>query len=203
MKRLHFISGIIIILFVGLHLFNHLTGMAGAERHIQVMEQLRQVYRNVFAETILLAAVLLQIVSGIGLFRSERKQAVTAFEKLQLWTGLYLAFFLVIHVGAVMAGRSILHLDTNFYFGVAGINTFPLNVVFIPYYALAVLSFFGHIAAVHRLKMKGPLLGIPPQTQAVILLLTGLSVTILIFYSLTDRFTGVEIPPGYNILIGK
>lgn len=203
MKRIHFFSGIIITLFVGLHLFNHLTAIAGAERHIQVMEQLRPVYRNIFAETILLAAVLLQIVSGIGLFRSKRKRSLAAFEKLQVWTGLYLALFLVIHVGAVMAGRFVLHLDTNFYFGVAGLNTFPLNLIFIPYYGLAVFSFFGHIAAIHRLKMKRSILGVHPPTQAVILLLTGLTVTGLIFYGLTNRFTGVEIPPAYHILIGK
>jgi hypothetical protein len=39
-----------------------------------------------------------------------------------------MALFLIIHVSAVLTGRFILHLDTNFYFGVAGINNFPFSL---------------------------------------------------------------------------
>jgi hypothetical protein len=112
------------------------------------------VYRNVFIETLLLAAVLVQIITGLWLFNKGRKWASTFFEKLQIWSGLYLAIFFLIHLSAVLGGRWVLHLDTNFYFGVSGLNTFPFNLFFIPYYGLAVMSFFGHIAAIHQRKMR-------------------------------------------------
>ncbi|WP_200911875.1 hypothetical protein [Pedobacter sp. Hv1] len=168
-----------------------------------MMDSLRPWYRNIFAETVLLIAVGVQIVSGIRLFKINRKQATSSFEKLHIYTGLYLALFLVIHLSAVFIGRLVLHLDTNFYFGVAGINAFPFNLFFIPYYALAILSFFGHIAVIHQKKMRLTFFGINPKTQARTILLAGALLTIVIFYGLTNSFQGVQIPEAYRVLIGK
>ncbi len=202
-KKLHYLSGITITIFVGLHLFNHFISIFGIEYHLEVMDKLRLIYRNILVEPILLLAVFVQIVSGLKLFGTKRKTVSSFFEKLQLWTGLYLAFFLIIHVGAVLTGRYILQLDTNFYFGVAGLNTFPFNLFFIPYYALAILSFFGHIAAIHAQKMKQSIFGMTAEQQAKFILLKGIILTLIIFYGLTNGFTGVEIPEAFNILLGK
>lgn len=203
MKRKHYFSGVVISIFVGLHLFNHLYSIIGADAHIEMMNDLRVIYRNIIAEIILLFAVLIQISSGIKLFLKKRKNTINFFDKLQVWTGLYLAFFLLIHLSAVLSGRLILNLDTNFYFGVAGLNTFPLNLFFIPYYGLAIISFFGHISAVHSKKMKTKLLGIEPNKQSYIILIIGIILTFAIFYGLTNEFNGVEIPVEYDIMIGK
>ncbi|MFZ1379199.1 MAG: hypothetical protein WAS56_05995 [Saprospiraceae bacterium] len=167
------------------------------------MSTLRHFYRNIFTETILFFAVLVQIISGLKLFKSNRSTAKTGFEKLHIWTGLYLAIFLAIHLSAVLVGRYFLSLDTNFYFGVAGLNSFPLNLFFIPYYGLAILSFFGHIAAIHNKKMKYKILHLTPEQQSKIILILGIFVTLIIFYGLTNHFKGVTIPAEYKILIGK
>ncbi len=203
MKRIHYISGIVLTLFVGFHLLNQLTSIAGVEQYMAVMDRLRIVYRNAVAETVLLLAVVMQIISGIILFMSSRKQSVTLFQKLHIWSGLYLAIFLIIHVSAILGGRYILQLDTNFYYGAAGLNTYPLYFFFYPYYGLAIISFFGHIASVHYLKMKKSLMGMSPQRQAIILLATGILVTAFTFYGLTNGFNGVDIPAEYNFLIGQ
>ena len=203
LRTIHYFSGVIITLFVGLHLFNHVYSIFGAAEHIALMIKLRVVYRNPLIESVLLLAVLLQIVSGIQLFLKQRKFVATSFDKLHVWSGLYLAFFFVIHLSAVLGGRLFLKLDTNFYFGVAGLNTFPFNLFFVPYYALAIVSFFGHIAAIHSKKMKQNILGFSPKNQAKAILLIGICFTLLIFYGLTGHFQGVEIPSEYNILIGK
>ncbi|MEJ7740708.1 MAG: hypothetical protein WKF97_25100 [Chitinophagaceae bacterium] len=150
-----------------------------------------------------MSAVLIQIISGFKLFRINKKQAISNFEKLHIWTGLYLAIFLVIHVGIVLAGRFLLHLNTNFYFGVAGLNTFPFSLFFVPYYGLAIISFFGHIAAIHSKKMKRTILSLTPDKQAIAILIFGFCLTIVIFYGLTNKFNGVTIPKEYEVLIGK
>ena len=203
LKRIHFISGLTITIFVGLHLFNHVCSIYGADKHIEIMNSLRLFYRNVFVETILLLAVLIQIISGLTLFKTSRKTATLNFEKLHIWTGLYLAIFFVIHLTAVLGGRFYLHLDKNIYFGVAGLNTFPFNLYFIPYYGLAIFSFFGHIASIHSKKMKQNILGISPIRQSKLILAIGTALTILMFYGLTNLFNGVQIPTEYNVLIGK
>lgn len=167
------------------------------------MNNLRPIYRNIFVETILLVAVLAQIISGLKLFTSNRKLAVSKFDKLHSWTGLYLAFFFIVHLSAIFGGRHFLKLDTNFYFGVAGLNSFPSNLFFIPYYGLAILSFFGHIASIHSKKMKSDLLKFTPKQQAKVILIFGFILTIFICYGLTNHFRGVEIPTEFNVLIGK
>lgn len=202
-KKIHYIFGLIITIFVGLHLFNHTLSIFGAENHIEAMNSLRVFYRNIFVESILFIAVFGQIFSGLILFNTNRKTATSHFDKLQQWTGIYMAFFFIIHLSAVIGGRLFLHLDTNFYFGVAGLNSFPFNLFFIPYYGLAILSFFGHIASIHSKKMKRTVFGLSPKRQSIIILIFGLFLTIVIFYGLTNHFNGVTIPKEYEVLIGK
>ena len=99
-KKIHYFSGITISIFVGLHLINHLYSVFGVKAHIELMNNFRVVYRNIIAETILFFAVGIQIVSGIKLFLKKRKNVSNFFEKLQIWTGVYLTIFLLIHVSA-------------------------------------------------------------------------------------------------------
>jgi hypothetical protein len=202
-RKIHFISGLIITTFIVIHLFNHFYSLYGADMHIKLMTSLRHFYRNSIVETILILAVFVQIISGSVFFIEKRKKAITRFDQLQIWTGLYLAVFFIIHLAAVFVGRTFLNLDTNFYFGVAGLNNFPTNLFFIPYYALAIISFFGHIAAIHSKKMKQDILGLTPSGQSKIILALGVCLTIVIFYGLTNHFQGVEIPSEYKLLIGK
>lgn len=200
-KKIHYLSGLAITIFIGLHLFNHFCGIFGADTHIKIMNNFRYFYRNIFVEIILSLAILVQIISGLKLFRSTRKIIISQFDKLHIWTGLYLAIFFIIHLSAIFVGRLFLKLDTNFYFGVAGLNSFPSNLFFIPYYGLAIFSFFGHIAAVHNKKMKSDLLNLTPKQQAKAILIFGLILTITIFYGLTNQFNGVKIPKEYEVLI--
>lgn len=202
-KKFHYISGLIITIFVGFHLFNHIWSIFGAEKHIEMMNSFRVVYRNIFIEVILLIAVLVQIFSGLFLFKTNRKRATSILDKLHIWTGLYLAFFFIIHLSAILVGRNILQLDTNFYFGVAGLNTFPFNLFFIPYYGLAIFSFFGHIACIHNKKMKHTFFGLTPNVQSKAILIFSIFLSIAILYGLTNHFCGVKIPSEYNVLIGK
>ncbi len=203
MKKIHFLSGLTISIFVGLHLMNHLIGIFGAAAHVELMDKLRIIYRNPFSEFILLLAVGSQIITGLKLFLSKRKSAMGFYGKLQIWTGLYLAFFLVIHVSAVMVGRYILILDTNFYFGAAGLNSFPVNLFFIPYYGLSVVAFFGHLAAIHYQKKRKGTSEYLVQKQSRIILTIGVVISVLILFGMTGGFRSVEIPEGYRVLTGE
>lgn len=137
------------------------------------------------------------------MFSQTRQTTSTFYQKLHRWTGLYLAIFLLIHLSAVLGGRLVLHLNTNFYFGVVGLNTFPSNLFFAPYYGLSVLSFFGHIAAVHTLKMQHASAGLSPVRQVDLILLLGVVVVIAVFYGLTNGFLGMAIPAEYEVLTGR
>ena len=170
MRRIHRLSGILISSFILLHLLNHLTSLLGPDNHISMMLKLRPFYRNSIAEVLLISSVLFQVYSGIIFFKRRRKTAARFFEKLQIWSGLYMAIFFGVHLSAIFFGRLILDLDTNLYFGSAGLNSFPVNLFFIPYYSLAIISFCGHIAAVHRNKSSRKALGVSVLNQSRILI---------------------------------
>lgn len=51
MKRIHYFSGLTLILFIGIHLVNHFASLWGAEAHIEFMEMVRPIYRNIIIET--------------------------------------------------------------------------------------------------------------------------------------------------------
>lgn len=202
-RKLHYYSGILLTIFISLHLFNHLCSLVSIEKHIEVMNALRIVYRNVFVEILLFAAIILQITSGLKIYKQVRKKGSFFFDKLHVLSGLYLGFFFIFHVGAVLAGRYLFKLDTNFYFGAAGLNTFPHNLFFFPYYTLAILSFFSHIAAIHSKKMKKSILGFTPGQQGLFIIIKGVVITCLILYGFTNHFNGYTIPKAYEVILGK
>jgi len=50
----------------------------------------------------------------------------------------------------LLAGGFIYHLDSNFLFFMQRTWFVPLQLVFIIYYGLAIISFLGHIASIHH-----------------------------------------------------
>ncbi len=78
------------------------------------MDNVRLFYRNTVGEVILTLAVLTQIISGLKLFFKKRKTGTAFFNRLQIWTGLYLAIFLVIHISAVFVGGFTYNLKQTF-----------------------------------------------------------------------------------------
>lgn len=185
MKQVHYTAGILVLTFILLHLFNHLYAWAGAGVHVALMRRLRTFYRHPLVEIILLLSVLVLIVTGSIQSRTKWKLRPSGFERLQLFTGCYLGFFFLIHLSAVFVGRLILNVDTDFYYGTAGLKSFPANLFFIPYYGLAIFSLFGHLAAVHRKKMKIDVVGLNPDKQSKLIIVFGFIISIVIVLGMT------------------
>ncbi|MBC9929431.1 hypothetical protein [Chitinophaga qingshengii] len=190
-KTIHYWSGITLSVFIGFHLFNQLTSLIGADAHIKVMQAFRTVYRHPAVETILLIAVLFQAVTGLKMVFTRKRSSTV--EKIQVYSGLYLSFFLFFHVGAVLYGRW-LGMNTHFYFAAAGLNMYPAMFFFIPYYLLAVAGVTLHVAAVHYRKT-----GSLGWSRAIAI--TGVLAALLIIIGFTNRFQWREIPPANKAFI--
>jgi putative ABC transport system permease protein len=145
LRKLHALSAVLIAAFACLHIVNHLVGLSGVAQHIAFMEVARSVYRFPAVEPALLSCVAFQIVSGLTFVVRGWKQRNGFVPWLQAISGAYLSFFLVIHVGAVLFGRGVLHLNTNFYFAAAGFHVAPFQFFFAPYYFFAVVALFTHL----------------------------------------------------------
>ncbi|WP_193161912.1 hypothetical protein [Microbulbifer hainanensis] len=199
---LHRLSACVIGAFVIVHVFNHLLAVQGIDAHIDFMESFRHLYRQPAIEALLLGCVLFQICSGVLFIKNRWGQRRGFYDRLQAISGGYLAFFLLNHVGAVLYGRSLLHLDTNFYFAAAGIHVPPFQFYFVPYYFLAVVAVFSHLAcAAHwltraRLTQKGR------NWIGCAIISCGAAVSLIIILALSGSLYPVDIPGEYKATYG-
>ena len=186
MKLVHYYTGLTLSVFIGLHLLNHLLILHSEALHIRFMKSARKIYRNKFVESLLFLAVLLQVISGITLVIMKWNKVENYFDRIQIASGLYLSFFLLNHVMAVLRGRYILKMDTNIYYGAGVMNMWPQKLFFIPYYSFAILSFFFHVACVHRLKME-KFAGLAVSTkQSFMIMGAGALITFLVIIKIAN-----------------
>lgn len=201
MKRVHYYSGMFLSIFIGVHLINHLCVLFGADLHLKIMGILRLFYRNPVVETLILASALVQIWSGLSLAFKKRKEERNNWNRLHIWSGFYLSFFLFVHIAAVLGFRYGSGVDTNLYFGAMGYNISPATYFFIPYYSLSVIALFSHIACIHRVKMLDRTSEKKATYQAKLLIATGWIVAFLLLTGMTDYFRGLKFPESQNGIV--
>ncbi len=198
LHKLHRASACLIAAFVAAHLFNHLLAVQSINAHIHFMESFRPIYRNGFVETLLLVCVAYQVGSGIYFIKNRWGQRRGFFERLQAISGGYLAYFLIVHVAAVLIGRNALKIDTSFYYAAAGMHVSPFHYYFVPYYFLSVVAIFGHIAcAVHWLT-RGRLREVYRNSLGYSLLVIGVLMGAVIVAAFAGAFYDIVIPSEYR-----
>ncbi|MBB3836119.1 hypothetical protein FHS57_000101 [Runella defluvii] len=176
-KSLHRISGIIIAIFAAAHLFNHAMAWYGIETHREIMEALRNIYRQPVVETVLLLCFGFQVYSGMKQAVALRKMPhLSLNDRLQMYAGLAFAFFIVQHIGAVVGQRLYFGTNTDFYFAARVVLEAPFKYYFVPYYFLGIMALGVHVAATHRKKIAG-MVG---EKQATF---HGLVITALAFFT--------------------
>ncbi|MEH6557633.1 MAG: hypothetical protein V7459_07055 [Oceanicoccus sp.] len=198
LHSLHRASALFIGIFIVLHLLNHLFILGGVEQHISLMEIFRLVYRNVVVEVLLLISVLFQVSSGIYFVWKNRGQRVGYLEKAQAVSGLYLAFFFVNHIGAVLFGRIYLGLDTNIYYGIAGFHVSPFYLYFVPYYFLAIVSLFIHMASAFNWLARNRIVGEIRVKVAYLIICIGILLSSLLMFGFGGAFSDITVPIEYR-----
>lgn len=202
LRTLHRASGILIAVFVCIHIANHLSSLWGVATHLAFMDAARSVYRQFAVEAILLCCIAFQIASGLWSVARDWKQRHGVLPWLQAGSGAYLAFFLLVHVGAVLYGRLALHLDTNFYFAAAGFHVPPYQYFFAPYYFFAVLALFTHLACAIYWQLSEASRVTRTMLMAVVMAI-GSIVSLLIVLSLAGKLQPVEVPAKYKATYAK
>lgn len=144
LRRVHAVSACVVGTFAVLHLANHLAALGGVEAHIAFMRAARHVYRQRAVEVLLLACVALQVGTGLSMVFG-RAWPRSALLRVQSVAGIAIAAFLLVHVGAVLAARTLLGLDTTFHFAAAGLHAGGWAWFFAPYYFGAVTALFVHL----------------------------------------------------------
>ena len=144
--KLHRLNACFLGLFLTAHLINHLLVAFSPTAHIAAMHALRVVYRNGIIEPLLLAGLVVQLCLSMALIYNRGKpQGRWAWA--QVLSGLYIIIFLAQHVPAVLMARWTLDFDANIWFASAVVSEMPYLLYFAPYYMLAIIAEFTHIAA--------------------------------------------------------
>jgi hypothetical protein len=191
-RKLHFAAGLLIALFVFSHLAVHLTALGGAAAHLSALELVQKAYRNPVVEPLLIATLLLQVGLGALLaIANWRNQTGNVWARLQIWSGIYLGWFILVHAGAAFYTRYSFGLETNFYWA-SGTLIHPITRwIFYPYYTLAVAAVFVHAAAAVRRWSRSAVAG-----RAV--LSAGATITLLIMLAFGGWLFPVAIPDAYR-----
>jgi len=190
-RRLHRLSAIILGVFTMLHLANHVAAVGGIDTHIAVMSALRVIYRNPLSESILVLAVLTQVITGLGGIRNAFRRSGVA--RVQAVSGLVLAVFLFGHTAAALTARLALGLDTNFYFAATVLNFAWLPWFFVPYYFLAILSVAVHVGAALYWRSKSTQMTMSANMRRWFLIAPAI-IAVLVFIPILLAFTGMLYP---------
>jgi hypothetical protein len=198
LHKIHRLSATVIGTYILFHLFNHLIALKGINAHIEFMKEYRKIYRFPALEFLLLFLVASQITSGIYFVVKRWGHRHGFFEKAQVLSGDYLAFFLLIHVLAVVSGRVVLKLDTNFYYAAAGLNISPFQAFFMPYYFLSIVALFTHAVCAFHWLSRGHIMEHIRNNVSYAFILLGIVPSTIIVAAFMGAFYAVDIPAEYR-----
>lgn len=193
--QIHRMLALFLAGFVVLHLASHLFAWGGIAAHNQALDWVRLIYRNPAVETVLVIAILAQIVMGVRLAWARIRQGVSpGWGYLQLGSGAILMIFLFIHPLAALLARTQMGLDTNFYWPAGTLILAPLKYFFYPYYTLALFAIFSHIGCALHFRGK--------RGAARIMVLAGVVIPAIILPPFTGALFPIELPPAHAAYYG-
>ncbi len=196
----HRITGIIITVFAVIHLFNHAMAWFGIETHREIMEALRKVYRQPLVEILLICCFGFQVYSGIRqAIYLKKKPVLTVNDRLQLYSGLGFAYFIVQHIGAVLFQRMYFKFDTDFYFAARVVLEAPFKFYFVPYYFSGIMALGMHIAATHRKKSSSFANHKRSDWPALFVIFLTFLLALLILYIFMGGRYAIIIPNQYKV----
>jgi len=153
----HGAAGVIVLLFIAFHLFNHLFGLAGPQVHLRIMELGRTIYRSPFFESVLVIALLFQVVSGLRLAWNWSSVGSDNYRIFQVGSGVFLSVFILGHLNAVFVfARTYAGIETGWEFASGdpvGMIHDPWGIRLLPHYAIGVFFIITHLFSGLRVVM--------------------------------------------------
>ena len=147
----------IVLIFLALHITNHLMFPTGPATYEAMQKVFRHVYRSNILQPLLVALILFQV--GTGLFFVWRLTAAPSdrFRTFQIASGVYLAVYVLGHMDSVFIfARTYLGIDTGWNFATGdpvGMIKDPWNIRLLPHYWLAMFFVLSHLASGARVIM--------------------------------------------------
>jgi hypothetical protein len=181
----HRCLAIVLGAFILSHLAVHLSALAGEAAHVATLDAVQWIYRNPVGESLLVIAILAQVITGVRRVRWSR----TGFwARAQILSGGWLVVFLILHTGAALYTHHIYGLETDFRWAAGSLSFVPIRYGFAVYYFLAVLAVFVHIAAAVHFGWRRA-----PRALVVSLPAAGALVGALIVATFSGMFYPIDV----------
>lgn len=150
LRMSHGLSAVaIILLFLAMHLTNHLVGLLGEAQHKALMTIFRLVYREKVIEPLIILLFLFQIFTGMALINRMSALPADFFKSIQIASGAYLMFFILSHMNSVfLYARLLGGINTNWDFATGaptGLINDAWNIRLVPHYFLGVFLVVCHL----------------------------------------------------------
>jgi hypothetical protein len=150
--RVRFAHGIsaalIMLIFLVLHLLNHLMGLWSPDLHRHVMDLFRHVYRTLYTQPLVIALFLFQAASGVVLVRPYVHRSTDPFRTFQVASGAYLFFYVLGHLNSVFVARVITKTQTDWDWATGapdGLIHSAWSIRLLPHYLIAVFFVLSHL----------------------------------------------------------
>jgi hypothetical protein len=181
-RQTHATSAIVLATFALAHVVNHSVAIVSLEMNRVVLNALRLVYRENIAQAVLIAAVAVQVITGLTMVWKYYLRRATPLRNLQLVSGLYLAVFLVTHLITVFTTRRS-GIDTDFVWAShapGGLLASFSSVSLLPRYSLAVLAVFVHLACQARWNLSRLMSQSAARTASYSVMALGAATTLIV-----------------------
>jgi succinate dehydrogenase/fumarate reductase cytochrome b subunit len=143
LARIQAQSGIVIALFLALHLLTTLMAVRGPAGYDGTQRIVRYVYQNPITEPLLLAAIVVHIGAGIARLRRRTKtENVTPRIRLHRYSAYFLTLAIVGHVAATRLPDVLFDIHVGFAALSYTLGRFP--AIFFPYYVTLALAGLYH-----------------------------------------------------------
>ena len=120
-RRLRIVTGLILAIYITLHLGNHMLGLVSMEAMESMRRLVTPFWRSWFGGLLIYGSLLTHF--GLALMSLYRRSTLTmpAWELAQLLLGLSIIPLLASHIGATWGARVLMGYDINYEFALNGI----------------------------------------------------------------------------------
>ena len=184
----------VVLLFLAMHLSNHLSGLWSEATHRFLMDKFRLVYRAEFVEPFVVVLFLFLVVSGTMLTWSYTRRSADIYRTVQIASGVYLIFFVLGHMNSVFVyARTFLEIQTDWDFATGaptGLINDAWNIRLLPHYLFGVFFALTHLILGARVVALAHSV---PVTRANSLSQIGIGVAALIAIAIIIGMVGLHL----------
>ena len=115
-RQLRLYSGLIIAVYIGLHLINHSLGLASVEAMDALRTVIAPLWQNPVGTIALYGSLLLHFLLALRSVYRRDTLRMPLWEAAQLTLGLLIVPMLIAHVVGTRLTRSLLDFDTTYHY---------------------------------------------------------------------------------------